>query len=467
VAYTGSSAAILSNYDEALKTFYLPAVQEQLNHETFLADKLEVNEEDVSGTDATIECHYGRSSGTGARADGGALPEADYQKFKKCTVPCRYQYGRVTFSGPTIAATRDEKGSYARVIDTEIMGIVKDLAQEVNREMWGCGYGILARWVSGGSGTEVIQKTYMGNSVGGDGFGSTFGGKYFTENAKGVVVIPSSSSSSHIVNLTVGGSNNNTLTVSAIAESTTYDTLTMTNASETEVAGSFYVRPASAVSITSASDAGAFRLEMMGIRGIVTDENLDDIAAFDGSTDYDTNRGLTDADPLQGLDVDTYAWWKAQVDTHSNGRYRGQRALNRKLMQKMFDKVEKAAGVGYGPDAIITTHAIRREYFELVVPDVRHVNTMTLDGGWEALDYNGVPLMVDKDAIDGEMYFLTLQDLQVYRMSDYDWMNKDGNILSRITGYDAYEAVLYRYAELGCKRRNTQGVLCDLAYEAD
>ena len=89
---------------------------------------------------------------------------------------------------------------------------------------------------------------------------------------------------------------------------------------------------------------------------------------------------------------------------------------------------------------------------------------MTLDGGFSALDYNGVPLTVDKDAIDGEMYFLTTRDLQLYRMSDWEWMNMDGSIFSRVSGYDAYEATLYRYAELGCNRRNSQGVLCDLSY---
>uniref|UniRef100_A0A6M3LAD7 Putative capsid protein n=1 Tax=viral metagenome TaxID=1070528 RepID=A0A6M3LAD7_9ZZZZ len=464
MAYTGTTAAILSNYDEALKTFYLPAVQEQLNHETFLADKLEVNEEDVSGTDATIDCHYGRSSGTGARADGGALPDADYQKFKQCIVPTRYQYGRVTFSGPTIAATRDEKGAYARVIDTEITGIVKDLAQEVNRQMWGCGYGVLARWLSGTGTAPYVQKKYMGNAVGGDGFGSTFGGKYFQENPVGTTYLDSSQSGSHMDVMTVSTTK---LTVTAITEGTTSDLLTMTDSGVSESAGTYYVRLGNVRTLAASSVAGYARLEMMGLRGIVTDENPDDIALFDGATDYDTNRGHNVADPLQGLDVDSYSWWKSQVDASSAGRYRAQRALSRKLMQKMFDKVEKAAGVGYGPDTIMTTRAIRREYFELVVPDVRHVNTMELDGGWEALDYNGVPLMVDDDAIDGEMYFLTLKDLQVYRMSDYDWMNKDGNILSRITGYDAYEAVLYRYAELGCKRRNSQGVLCDLSYEAD
>ncbi len=76
------SAANLSHYDEVLKTFYLPGIQDYLNHGAPLSDILEVNTKDISGKDATIENHYGRTTGTGARADGGALPTAAYQKFK-------------------------------------------------------------------------------------------------------------------------------------------------------------------------------------------------------------------------------------------------------------------------------------------------------------------------------------------------------------------------------------------------
>ena len=466
MAYTGTSAAILSNYDEVLKTFYLPAIREQLNHDTILADSIMTNEEDISGKNATIECHYGRTTGTGARADGGALPEADYQKFKTCTVPMRYNYGRVTFSGPTIAATRDEKGAYARVVDTEIQGVVRDLQREMNRQCWGAGYGTLARWRSTGSGTSyTLQKAYRGNTAGGDGFGSTFGAKYLAENSSAVPVVLTLSSGTTAA--TVDTTN---IAVSAIAETNTgtapFDTITVTDPSVTEAASTFYVRPASMVSLTSASGAGAGRLEQMGIRGIVTNTNLDDIAFTDGTA---SNTGFAAAsapttDSLQGLDVDTYSWWKSTVDAHSSGRYAGQRGLTFALMQKMFDKVEIIAGKDYGPDMIMTSHALRREYLELCQADRRAVNTMELDRGWTALDYNGVPLMVDRDAIDGEMYFLTTKDLQMYRMSDYDWMTKDGAILSRITGYDAYEAALFIYCELGCNRRNSSGVITDLAY---
>jgi hypothetical protein len=160
---------------------YLPAIQEYLNHDTILADKIDTNEKDVSGKLAYIENHYGRSAGIGARADGGALPQASYQKFKKSEVSTKYNYGRVNFSGPTIAATRDERGAYAKVVQTEIEGIVKDLMKDINRQLWGSGYGIISRWRSSDTDPYTVQKKYCNNSVLPDGFGSTFGSKYIDE----------------------------------------------------------------------------------------------------------------------------------------------------------------------------------------------------------------------------------------------------------------------------------------------
>jgi len=480
MAYEGSSAAILSTYDEALKYMYLPAIQEYLNHDTILADKIDVNEKDVSGKLAYIENHYGRSAGIGARADGGALPQADYQKFKKSEVKTKYNYGRVTFSGPTIAATRDERGAYAKVVQTEIEGIVKDLMKDSNRQLWGCGYGIIARWRSSDEDPYTVQRKYCNNSVLPDGFGSTFGSKYIDDWAYNAVTgVTGQSGYAMVVNTFSSGCTAATVDstvllfplTGTITESSdgTYVTLgtTHTDPGVTEAVGSFIIRNGNMVSLTSASAAGAGRLEMMGIRGIVTDTNIDEIAFNDGVLAGFAAAGAPAEDTLQGLDIDSYAWFKAQVLSASGGRYTSQRQLTPMLMQQMFDKVELKAGKDYGPDMIITTHAIRREYLDYMEARRRTVNTMELDGGWTAIDYNGVPLMVDPDAIDGEMYFLTLKDLQMYRMSDYDWMDRDGAILSRITGYDAYEAVLFRYAELGVNNRQSQGVITDLAYEPD
>lgn len=464
-------ATSLSNYDEVLKTFYLPAIQEQLNHDTILADKIEINEEDVSGKDFTIECHYGRNTGIGARADGGAMPTAGYQKHKTMVVPMKYQYGRVNFTGPTIAATRDAKGAYARVIDTEVTGIVQDFKKEMNRQYWGCGYGILARWSSGSTtsstATVYVQKAYRGNAAEPAAFGSTFGAKYLEE--MGNLGLADITFSTNVVTvIAIDASFDTTSTLISVTDrttSTTKDSFTNTTASaNAAIAGDFFIRPGNltAVAAVAATTLGGARLESMGLRGIVTNTDLDDIAFADGTG---TGFTSTHTDPLQSLAIGSYGWWKANVDAHPSGRYAGQRALTLKMMQKMFDTVEEKAGKDYGPDMILTTRALRREYVELCTADRIAVNEMALDGGWSAISYNGVPFTVDNDAIDGEIYFLTLKEMAQYRMSDYDWMQKDGAILHRISGYDAYEAILYRYAELGCRRRNNQGVICDLAYE--
>ena len=443
----------LSNYAEVLKVFYLPGIQDYLNQSTILSSIVETNEKDVSGKTATIENHYGRSTGTGAVGDGGALMSASYQKFKTSTVPMKYVYGRVNFTGPTIAATRDEKGAYAKVIDTEVRGITEDLRKEVNRMLWGCGYGVLARWQTGVSASITVQKKYRGNSVGGDGFGSAFGAKYLDKRTDGYQCKP-----------TISGNNSGTYTitatdiaVTALTKGATADTITITDVG-TPAAGTWYVRP-KGLAAQSTTTGASNRTEPMGLRGLVNDGNIDKIAIFNASY-----TGTTGSDHLQGLSVSSYSWFKAIVDAHPSGRYAGQRALTLDLMQTMFDMVEEVAGKDYGPNLILTTRAMRRQYLALCQASATTVNKMALDGGWTALDYNGVPLMVDNDAIDGEIYFLTTKDMQIYRMSDYNWMDQDGAILSRISGYDKYEAVLFRYFEFGVNNRANQGVLCDLAY---
>lgn len=346
-------------------------------------------------------------------------------------------------------------------MDTEIKGVVTDLSKEINRQLWGCGYGMLGKWTSGTSTTIVVPKSYRGATNSDEGaFGDGFGAKYFKEINSGVLVRITSVSTNVVQTTSVDTVD---MAVSAISEGTTTDSMTVSDPG-TPAAGTYFVRPG-ATRATTGAEAGDYpRLEMMGLRGIVTDTNMDGIVYQDGSTLTNETASHVDVDSLQALPVGTYTWWKALVDTHTSGRYHGQRSLTLNLMQKMFDKVEVSAGKDYGPDVIMTTHAIRREYLELMQADRRNVNTMSLDGGWTALDYNGVPLMVDVDAIDGEIYFLTTKDLAIYRMSDYEWMSKDGSVLSRMSAKDAYEATIFRYAELGCKRRNSQGVLCDLSY---
>jgi len=179
--------------------------------------------------------------------------------------------------------------------------------------------------------------------------------------------------------------------------------------------------------------SGSRNIEVMGLSGIVSATST-----------------------IQGLAPGTYAWWAANVLANAGTP----RAITESLMQTALDTTETASDGT--TKAILTSFGVRRAYQALLTTTRRYENTMDLKGGKKALDYNGLPLIADKDAPTGKIFFLDTDYLKVYQLSDIDWMSEDGAILSRVANKDAYGAVLYRYLELGCSSRNSQTVLADV-----
>ena len=159
---------------------------------------------------------------------------------------------------------------------------------------------------------------------------------------------------------------------------------------------------------------------------------------------------------LQGLDVSTYPWWKANVLDNGGTP----RAITEVLMQTAMDTTETQSDGEVS--AIYTSYGVRRAYQALLQADRVYQNVMKFDGGFKALNYNDIPLFADKDCQANTLYFLDEDHLKLYRLSDWEWMQEDGAILSRVSGEDAYEAVMYKYCELGCSSRNAQTVLKDI-----
>lgn len=153
---------------------------------------------------------------------------------------------------------------------------------------------------------------------------------------------------------------------------------------------------------------------------------------------------------LQGLDPATSTYWKANVIAHNI-------AISETIMQRAFDTTETNSDGE--ATAIYTTHGVRRSYQALLAGKKQYVNPLQLKGGWTALDYNGIPLIVDKDAPSGKVFFANENALKFYRLSDLEWMEEDGAILNRVSGVDAYSAVLFLYHELATTMRNSQTVV--------
>ena len=163
---------------------------------------------------------------------------------------------------------------------------------------------------------------------------------------------------------------------------------------------------------------------------------------------------------LYNIDPATYPVWTAQVE--SNGGT--PRALSEGLMIKEADDIYTRGG---DTTVIWTTLGVRRAYFNLLVQQRRYTDTKEFEGGFSGLafttDRGEIPVMADIDCPLNSMYFLNENQITIYRPQDWGFMDRDGSRFIRVIGFDAYDATLYKYMQLGCHQRNSQGLLGDIA----
>ena len=63
------------------------------------------------------------------------------------------------------------------------------------------------------------------------------------------------------------------------------------------------------------------------------------------------------------------------------------------------------------------------------------------------------------------MALINLNDFELAQLADWDWLDADGAILTRITNKAAYEATMALYAELICKRPGGQAIILGIEEE--
>lgn len=162
---------------------------------------------------------------------------------------------------------------------------------------------------------------------------------------------------------------------------------------------------------------------------------------------------------LYNIDPAVETKWKATVNSNSGTN----RALSESLMIKTVDDVRTQGGK---TTLITTTLGVRRSYFNLLVQQRQYNDTVEFEGGFRGLkfttDSGEIPVIADLDCQPNRMYFLNEKVLKYYRESDWSFMDRDGSKWQRVIGYDAYDATLYTYRQLGCHRRNSHALVSDI-----
>lgn len=159
---------------------------------------------------------------------------------------------------------------------------------------------------------------------------------------------------------------------------------------------------------------------------------------------------------LQGLAPGTYGWWKPSVQSNSGTP----RAISQALMRLAIDSSELEGGK---IDMITTSYGVRASLEALMQQNVRFVKPLELEGGYKVLEYDGIPLMVDRYHESNRMYFIDSGEIDLYQLSDFEWMEDDkGAALAPVPGYDKYAATMFCYETLVTYRRNAHTALLDI-----
>lgn len=403
----------LSAASNILKVKYIGPIRDQLNNATILMSRImkDSSTVNVGGKSFTVPLHTGRNRTAGSgRDDVGALPTFGQQAYDVATVPNKYLYSGIRVSGPTIAATKNNADAFVQAVSSEIDGATRDMKRAMNRQLHSDGIDGLAYWTTADD---------------------TSGGTVDDNRGNAFVHLQSGATTCDLLDVSSSYALLGTAIVVTLgAAAATNYAITWTGSVSGSADGDVLVMQ------------GTKGFQMMGLAGIVDS----------------ADPGLLTGG-LHSLPVATYPYWKAQVFNASGTN----RDLTLDLMQKPLDAIcTNSDFTDSDVDFLMCSYGIRAKYLSLLVSEKRFVNSMDLDGGFKGIEFNGLPLVPDPQCRKNRIYYIVPDSLRIFRTSDFDWMDKDGAVLSRVSGFDQYEAVLFHYGDLACLARNANGLLDDI-----
>jgi hypothetical protein len=398
---------VLSTINALLKDDYvLTDIQNVVNNATYMLSQI-TQKKTTHGRQFMFPLQFGTSQGVGARGENIILPDPGFGEYEQAMGQVKYLYSVMYITGQAIAATRGNKAAFADALKTALRDAKDGYMQDMQRQVWGDGTGAIAVVQTAATTSTTIAVTRP--------YGLTYVEAALTNRDKVKLFRRN-------MNLFISGSN-------------VYTRVTAVNAN-----GTITVSPAVTVAVGDviyrgdATGRTSVNNEITGISGL-----------------------LQNTGTYLGLARAGYPEWQANLMQMGSG---AGGAITEAAMRIALDTAEQNGTSP--PELIVTSHVVRRQFESILQQQRRFTTPMQLTGGFTALEFDGYPLVVDKDVPPQRMYFLRTSDIHWMVMDDLQWMDDDGTILTRELNKDAYKAVLYTYRDLITTRPANQSVIFDI-----
>lgn len=397
----------MTTADAILKDFYSGPMESIINQSHPLYDATAKGTESYLGRQVKFPVQLRRPMNVGSRSS--YVPEANATTVEDASVSAKKHYARIQLSGEVIAAaTGNNTGAFLSAVEMETKANAEALADDLNRQCYGFVNSV-------NNNTGVL--TQVNGTVGAATTVTCDSNRYLYPGTR--IWIGTAAE-------ITGGTADK---VTVLTQSTNGTDITI--ASTTVADNDLIVRGDSLES--------AYTAEIAGLNFAIS----------------------TADDNFQGIDTGDYPEWKGIVNSNSGVA----RNLDLRLMNLVIDDLYDSSGKR--PDFLIMHSSIRREYVDLLTPDVRY-QPQKLEGGYETLTFasNGTPMKVhdDKHATYGNIYFLNMSTIKRYELQPFKWQDRTGAIWRPVADKDDWEAIYLGYNNLGYRQRNALAVLKDIDY---
>ena len=395
--------SILTFASEAIKLVY-GDLHEQLRDKNPALQMIESSSANITrnGKEVIFDTHIGRNQGIGARGVREKLPTAGAQKYKQAHLYLTNLYGSIEVDGQLFEQAAEDYQAFINVVDMEIQGLKRDLAVDLNRQVYGDGTGTIATVVSVAGQAITVDSTHWVQ--------------------EGMILVGIDTGTGAVAD------SGTELTVTAINESTNVITVT----------GTISALAAADVLVRGSNTTHSYNKEWTGLAGIVG------------------------AGELHGIDAANYPTWQSTVtDISSNGT---PGTLTELALINLVQGVDKKGGdvdVMLASPGVFNAYWNLLQGLRQFTNGA----TLTGGQRAFSFDALGKPIKFVSDyaAPENTLYALSSKEIVLNRKKDWSWMDRDGSMWSRVSDTDAYEARYFQYSQLGTYRRNAHAKLTGIA----
>ena len=486
MSLTGANVA--TTFAKLLKEYYQAPITDQINQQVWAIKYFEKRKQGWTGSQMILPVHISRNTGVAFAGEGDDLPAAGKQGYERLVVQSKNMYGRIELTGNLMdTATGSNAGSFASAMTEEMDRLVQDVVNQENKAaiFGGSVVGVInerkssgvagdtATELAGDSGTLSTAATFEYNgsfdffngtlaaAVDASDLGTYVKVRLFRSDTL-AEIIPTLDSDG---TTPVGTSN---IYVSAIDDNRTNPKISLRFGQSNAAANTLGVNlgAGSVGIIVMIADTAGVNGQNPTVVNVASGFKVLPSSLPSGLFDNlcnPTHFGVT------RQDGGTAPILQSTVITHGQGanglRENADSDFSLERLQYVLDTLLHDSGTT--PNVMLMS-ALMRHRYTVQLTGVLGTSASNIRTGGDSgrlvenqddLAYGGIKFEYDRHFPISTIAFINTEPWLFCELTSGQWADSDGNILSRVSSKDAYEAYWKHRYNMVCRRPNSQALL--------